>query len=289
MRRLILLGATALALVIASVAQASAQQKPSTTQLARLTSRTEARARGARSNFERLHNQYPEFLPELQRIAARLGTRHEWLLNVIASESSFIPSARNPLPGQTASGLLQIIEGTAAGMGTTTAAIRQMNPVEQLRLIERFFSPFRGQLNSQGDVYLAAFRGFIVQGGPETVVAPLNDSPKERRAYSLNRGLDFNGDGFITKGELAAVAYGVGRFGEVQLVARSRPQTLAAQQQKTTADKAAEDSQAEQPQYRAMSLYVAAPAGSKAVAETSSSEPTESRVSAARTRSIYVP
>jgi hypothetical protein len=288
MRRLILLGAAALALVMASVEQASAQQRPATTQLVPLTSRTEARARGARSNFERLLIQYPEFLPELQRVAARLGTRHEWLLNVIASESSFIPSARNPLPGQTASGLLQIIEGTAAGMGTTTAAIRQMNPVEQLRLVERFFSPFRGQLNSQGDVYLAAFRGFIMAGGPETVVAPLNDSPKERRAYSLNRGLDFDGDGRITKGELAAVAYGVGRFGEVRLVARTRAQTPQPQQ-KASVDKAAATSQVEAPQPRAMSLYVAAPAGSKAVAETSASEPSQSRIVAPRTRSIYVP
>jgi hypothetical protein len=288
MKRLILLGAAALALVMAPVEQASAQQRPATNQLVRLTSRTEARARGARSNFERLHNQYPEFLPELQRIAARLGTRHEWLLNVIASESSFIPSARNPLPGQTASGLLQIIEGTAAGMGTTTAAIRQMNPVEQLRLVERFYSPFRGQLNSQGDVYLAAFRGFIVRGGPETVVAPLNDSAKERRAYSLNRGLDFNGDGFITKGELAATAYGVGRFGEVQLVAATRAQAPLPRQQKATADKPAAGSEIEPPPSRAMSLYVATTAGSKAVAETPSSEPTASRVSAARTRSIYV-
>jgi hypothetical protein len=235
-----------------------------------------------------LLNQYPEFLPELQRVAARLGTRYEWLLNVIASESSFIPSARNPLPGQTASGLIQIIEQTAAGMGTTTAAIRQMNPVEQLRLVERFFTPFRGQLNSQGDVYLAAFRGFIMDGGPETVVAPLNDSPKERRAYALNRGLDFDGDGRITKGELAAVAYGVGRFGEVQLVARTRAQTPLPQQ-KATVDKATATSQVETPHPRAMSLYVSAPVVSKAVAETSSSEPPESRAVAPRTRSIYVP
>ena len=282
MRRLILTGAAALALVMASVEQASAAQRPAPPQLARLTAKTETRARGARSNFERLLNQYPEFLPELQRVAARLGTRHEWLLNVIASESSFIASARNPLPGQTASGLIQIIEQTAAGMGTTTAAIRQMNPVEQLRLVERFFSPFRGQLNSQGDVYLAAFRGFIMAGGPETVVAPLNDSVKERRAYALNRGLDFNGDGFITKGELAAIAYGVGRFGEVQLVARTRAQTPQPQQ-KATVDKAASTSQDEPPPPQAMSLYVAAPAGAKSPAESS-----PSRVSAARTRSIYV-
>ena len=174
-------------------------------------------------NFERLLNQHPEFLPELQQVAARLETRPEWLLNVIASESSFIPSARNRLPRQTASGLLQIIEGTAAGLGTTTAAIRRMNAVEQLRLIEKYFTPFRGKLNSLGDVYLAVFRGFIIAGGPETVVAPLNSSRKERRAYYLNRGLDVDGNGRITKGELATTAFSVGRFGDIQLVAADAP------------------------------------------------------------------
>lgn len=288
MRRLVLTAAAALALVMASVEQASAQQRPAASQLARLTSRTEARARDVRSNFERLLNQYPEFLPELQRIAARLGTRAEWLLNVIASESSFIPSARNSLPGQTASGLLQIIEETAQGLGTTTAAIRQMNPVEQLRLVERFFSPFRGQLNSQADVYLAAFRGFIIDGGPETVVAPLNDSAKERRAYALNRGLDFDGDGRITKGELAATAYGVGRFGEVRLVAQIYTPPLSSPQQKTTVDKPAENSQIEPSPSRAISLYVSASAISKAAAVTPPPEPPQSPVSAAKTRSIYV-
>ena len=51
------------------------------------------------------------------------------------------------------------------------------------------------------------------------MVAPLDKSNKERRIYSLNRWLDFNGDGKISKGELALVAFTTGRF---QTVA-SRP------------------------------------------------------------------
>ena len=44
------------------------------------------------------------------------------------------------------------------------------------------------------------------------MVAPLDNSNKERRIYSLNRWLDFNGDGKITKGELALAAFSIGRF-----------------------------------------------------------------------------
>lgn len=283
MTRLVLLNAAALVLLMASPVQGFAQQMPEQSQLRRHSARTEARARGARLNYERLLSQHPEFLPELREVAVRLETRPEWLLNVIASESSFIPSARNRLPHQTASGLLQIIEGTAAGLGTTTAAIRRMNPVEQLRLIERFFTPFRGKLNSLGDVYLAAFRGFIVVGGPETVVAPLDGSRKERRAYYLNRGLDVDGNGRITKGELATTAFSVGRFSDIQLVAQTRPRTVKPQQEIISSPKA------ESPRPGAMSLYIAAPARSKTNPVSPSSEANRSRAAIPRTRSTYFP
>jgi hypothetical protein len=87
-----------------------------------------------------------------------------------------------------------------------------MKPVEQLCLVEKYLTPFRGRLNCLADVYLAVFRGFIIEGGEASVVAPLNKSKKEQRIYSLNRWLDFNGDGKITKGELALAAFTTGRF-----------------------------------------------------------------------------
>ena len=282
MRRLLLVGAAALALLIASPTQCAAQETPEQSQLIKSSARTEARARGVRLNFERLISQHPEFMQELRQVAVRIETRPEWLLNVIACESSFIPSARNRLPRQTASGLLQIIEGTAAGLGTTTAAIRRMNAVEQLRLIEKFFTPFRGKLNSLGDVYLAVFRGFILAGGSETVVAPLDGSRKERRAYHLNRGLDVDGNGRITKGELATTAFSVGRFSDIQLVAQTRPRTIKPQQETIAS------SQAEPPRPRVMSLYIGAPARSKPT-PMSSSEPNRSQAVIPRTRSTYFP
>ncbi|MGA9772977.1 MAG: transglycosylase SLT domain-containing protein [Blastocatellia bacterium] len=247
------------------------------------TTRTEARAKAARANFERLLDRYPEFLPELQKVAVRLETNPEWLLNVMASESSFIPSVRNPLPHQTASGLLQIIEGTAASLGTTTSAIRRMSAVEPVRIIEKFFTPFRGKLNSQGDVYLAVFRGIIIEGGPETVVAPLNNSSKERRAYYLNRGLDVNGNGRITKGELALTAFSVGRFGSSQQVAETRSQTVPPQQEVTL------NSKADVPRSPVSSLYIMAPATNKPVPGTSSKESVRSQSAMPGTRSTYFP
>lgn len=174
--------------------------------------RTQARHIGVRRNFDKIIQEFPGFITELNAASERLKTNPDWLLNVMACESSFISTARNSLPGQSASGLLQIVESTVRRLGTTTTAIRRMNPVEQLQYVERYFAPFRGQLNSQADVYAAAFRGFIMQGGHDRVAAPLSHAPKELRAYSLNKSLDINRDGRITKGELATVAFSVGRF-----------------------------------------------------------------------------
>lgn len=276
MKRLTLISATAILFLMAP--RAHAQEMTQQSQLNSLFARTEARAREARLNFNRLIADYPEFLSELQQVAARLGTRPEWLLNVMACESSFVPTARNPLPGQTASGLLQIIRQTAVGLGTTPAAIRRMTPVEQLQPVEKYFTPFKGRLNSLTDVYLAVFRGFIVNGGPETVVAPLNNSSQERQAYSLNKGLDLDGDRRITKEELAMVAFGVGRFSVVQQVAETRTQIGETQQRGTSVPMPPRD----------ISRYVVIPAGAKSAPTTSPVSSFGSPPVKTKTRSTYV-
>jgi hypothetical protein len=204
-------GAAALLLLMIAPA-ANAQNEGPNDRVMQMIARSEAKHARSRQNLIKILRDHPNFGIEMQAIAKRLKTDPAWLLNVMASESLFNPAARNGLPRQTASGLLQFIESTARSMGTTTEAIRRMSPVEQLRLVEKYLTPFRGRLNSLADVYLAVFRGFIIEGGDTSVVAPLGKSNKELRIYSLNRWLDFNGDGKITKGELALAAFTTGRF-----------------------------------------------------------------------------
>jgi hypothetical protein len=191
---------------------ASAQEKLSNDRVRQVIARNEGKHLRSRQNLIRILRDQPNFWIELQAIARRLKTETAWLLNVMASESLFDHTASNGLPGQSATGLLQFIESTAKNMGTTTEAIRRMNAVEQLRLVERYLTPFRGRLSSMANVYLAVFRGFIINGGGSTVVAPLDKSSREKRIYTLNRWLDFDGDGKITKGELALAALAIGRF-----------------------------------------------------------------------------
>jgi len=203
-------GAALLLLMIAPAA--AAQDECLNDRALRTIARSEAKHARSRQNLIEILRDQPNFWIELQEIAKRLKTEPAWLLNVIASESLFNPKVRNGLPRQTASGLLQFIESTAQSMGTTTEEIRRMSAVEQLSLVEKYLAPFRGRLNSLPDVYLAVFRGFIMEGGDANVVAPLDNSNKEQRIYSLNRWLNSNGDGKITKGELALAAFITGRF-----------------------------------------------------------------------------
>jgi hypothetical protein len=211
MRGLRPVGAAAIIFLIAAPA-AIAQDKAPKDSAMQMIARSEAKHIRSRRNLIRILRDQPSFWIEVQTIAKRLKTEAAWLLNVMASESLFNPAARNNLPGQTATGLLQFIGDTAQSLGTTTEAIRRMSPVEQLGLVEKYLSPFRGRLNSLANVYSAVFRGFITEGGDAIVAAPLNNSNKERRIYSLNKWLDFNGDGKITKGELALAAFSIGRF-----------------------------------------------------------------------------
>jgi len=210
------LRSAAIATLLALPAAANAQNaQTSGDQLSRLFTRTEAKHRCSRRNLTEILRSQPRFWVELQAVAERLQTQPAWLLNVMASESLFNPAARNSLPGQTASGPLQFIEATARRLGTTTDAIRRTNPVEQLRLIERYLTPFRGRLNSLADVYLAVFRGIVIEGEDGVVVI---DSGREPRIYALNKSLDLNGDGRIVKGELGLAALSVGRFLPAQAV-----------------------------------------------------------------------
>ncbi len=209
-RRLRSIG-VALALILAA-AQAKAQGKQQDDHTRRMAARIEAKHLRSRQNLVKLLREHPQFWQELLAVAERLKTEPAWLLNVLATESLFDPATRNSLPGQTASGLMQWIESTARSLGTTTRAIRRMSPVEQLSLIEKYFAPFHGRLNSMADVYMAVFRGFILDGKDETVIAPLNNSRKEQRIYRLNKWLDLDKDRKITRGELALAATLIGRF-----------------------------------------------------------------------------
>lgn len=141
----------------------------------------------------------PEFRKRVRDIAAEVETSPSWLMACMAFETgrTFSPSVRNP--GSSATGLLQFMESTARGLGTTTEALARMTALEQLEYVLAYFKPFTGRLGTLADVYMAIL-------WPPAVGQP-DDYPvfkDKHAAYAANKGLDINHDGAITKAECTA-------------------------------------------------------------------------------------
>lgn len=141
----------------------------------------------------------PEFLNKVKQIAQRLHCNYKDLLGLMNAESGINAKAKNK--GSSATGLIQFMESTAKAMGTTTAALAAMSPIQQLDYVEKCIQmnkkaagyPDNATL-SAGDLYALVF---LPARAKQSVVASAGDS-----YYAANKGLDANKDGKITKDEL---------------------------------------------------------------------------------------
>lgn len=108
----------------------------------------------------------------------------------------FDPATKNKVSGAT--GLIQFMEPTAKGLGTSQAELAKMSVLEQLEFVYLHFRPFAGRLKNDGDIYLAILlpRGV---GQPDDYV--LWDDKNYAKAFAQNKGLDLNSDGLITRSE----------------------------------------------------------------------------------------
>lgn len=138
-------------------------------------------------------NVTPAFLQGVEQLAGRLGTQPEYLLAVMSFETggSFSPSERN---GIGATGLIQFLPSTAQGLGTTTNALSRMSATEQLRFVEKYFEPFKGNLDTLEKVYTAVLSG-SPRSSPDSVLFRRGTA-----AYNQNP-LDWNRNGEITAAE----------------------------------------------------------------------------------------
>lgn len=138
---------------------------------------------------------------ELSRtIAKKINANSEDIEAVIYAESGGNPQAINSSGG--ASGLIQFTRSTAISLGTTVEALRKMTAEEQMVYVEKYLIKAKGMAKfkegeklSGADVYALVFcpararqEKFYHKGTQE---------------YELNKSCDLNGDGVITKTEMA--------------------------------------------------------------------------------------
>lgn len=143
-----------------------------------------------------------DFRARVYRLCSNLGWNEDhaaWLMACMAFETgrTFSPSVRNP--SSSATGLIQFMAATARGLGTTTKALARMSAVEQLGYVERYFRPHAGRIRSLEDMYMAILWPRGIGQVLEYVLWKTGT-----RTYAVNRGLDANRDGKVTKREAAS-------------------------------------------------------------------------------------
>ena len=140
------------------------------------------------------------FLSKLADISARLAIPAEWLMIVFKIESAVNHRAVNPQSGAT--GLIQFMPATAAQLGTSTAALRNMSNVDQLEFVYKYFAPYRGRLNSITDLYTVTFFPRALGKADNYILQ--TDTIAAGTIAAQNRPYDINRDNAITYGELKA-------------------------------------------------------------------------------------
>jgi hypothetical protein len=151
--------------------------------------------------------QDPDFQQKLQKVASALGTTPEALLAVIKHESGGKPYAVNPYSGAT--GLIQFMPATAQRLGTNVQDLKQMDAVQQLDFVYKYYKMTGVGDGSVGDLYVATFMPKYLGYPPNTVLGQRGAGGFAGQVYDQNKVLDRNQDGQIT---IADIKSSVQRF-----------------------------------------------------------------------------
>ena len=142
------------------------------------------------------------FRVRVRQMGDSLNINPDWLMAVMGFETgySFDPTTSNP--GSSATGLIQFIDRTARGLGTTTTALRRMTAVQQLDYVEKYFAQYASRITNLGDCYMAVLWP-VAMGRPDSYVM-WTKVGQYAAQYAANAGLDVNRDDQITRGEAVA-------------------------------------------------------------------------------------
>jgi hypothetical protein len=176
----------------------------------KLTKSTPADVKAAPSaaNIDTSTIQDPDFNKKLEKIASALGVNSKDLIAIMKMESGVNPAAVNSMSGAT--GLIQFMPKTAANLGTSTDALKNMSAVEQLDYVYKYFKMVGVKPGMElGDLYMAVFMPKYVGADDSTVLGQNGAAGFSGKVYAQNKGLDKNKDGTIT---VADVKSSVQRF-----------------------------------------------------------------------------
>lgn len=135
------------------------------------------------------------FEKKVKSVARNLNIAPEWLMAIMHAESRFDASAINKKGGGTA-GLIQFNAVTTENMGVSLEKFRNLNHLQQLEYIERYFASIQNNyrpFQSVTDIYIAILYPEALN---EDYCYSLYSDPET--GYVTHSGLDEDKDGRIT-------------------------------------------------------------------------------------------
>ena len=117
------------------------------------------------------------------------------------SESGINSKAHNNNGGAT--GLIQFMPSTAKHFGTTTAALKNMTPIQQMDYVEKYLEKNKKSAGFDSSHKLSAGELYALIFLPARAKREILTQTGEKY-YAANKGADTNKDGKITKSELDA-------------------------------------------------------------------------------------
>lgn len=142
-----------------------------------------------------------EVVNKIKDISERLNCNPQDLMAVINAESGFNPQAKNKRSGAT--GLIQFMPRTARALGTSTEELAEMSAAKQLDYVEKYLQSIKKSVFTK-DHKLTGAELYAL------IYLPKNAAKEElahegTKYYNLNRGLDKDNDGIISKSDLTQV------------------------------------------------------------------------------------
>jgi peptidoglycan hydrolase-like protein with peptidoglycan-binding domain len=147
----------------------------------------------------------PEFIKKLQQVSDRLGVEKEVLLKVMKFESKLDPQAVNSM--SKATGLIQFMPKTAAGLGTSVEELYNMTATDQLEFVEKYYKQNGVKPGATvGDLYILTFMPAAANKPDNFVLGNINGGRvfdlDAGKVYAQNKVFDQNGDGIFTKADV---------------------------------------------------------------------------------------
>lgn len=139
----------------------------------------------------------------IEGMSKRLGIDPSDLKAVIYSESGGNPKAVNP--NGRATGLIQFMPKTAKNLGTSVEEIYNMSAEEQLApggVVERYLANAKKSAGFSNNEKLSGGQVYALVFMPAKAKQGILTQRKDGAAYSLNKGLDTDGDGQVDVNDL---------------------------------------------------------------------------------------